>query len=69
MAGSGIRAALVPIAIVAALAVGLGARAVRGSDRAGTVSFDIRVAAPPGAKDVKLWFPIRPPTSTRPSPT
>jgi transglutaminase-like putative cysteine protease len=32
-----------------------------GADRSGTVTFDIRIAASPGAQDVKLWFPY--PTS------
>jgi transglutaminase-like putative cysteine protease len=30
-------------------------------ERGGTVTFDIRVASPPGAREVKLWFPY--PTS------
>jgi transglutaminase-like putative cysteine protease len=55
------RRALAAGALFAALAVAAGARAVRGADRAGRVTFDIRVVAPPEAKDVKLWFPY--PTS------
>src|SRR5512133_3239152 len=35
--------------------------AARAAERAGTVTFDIEVAAPPGARNVKLWFPY--PTS------
>jgi transglutaminase-like putative cysteine protease len=35
--------------------------AARAAERSGTVTFDIKVAAPPGAKNVKLWFPY--PTS------
>jgi transglutaminase-like putative cysteine protease len=52
------RRAFAGVALVGAL---LAPAAVPGEERAGTVSFDIAVDAPPGARTVKLWFPY--PTS------
>ncbi len=53
------------VALALAVATTAAARAAppsaRPSERAGTITFDIRVAAPPDAKDVRLWFPY--PTS------
>jgi transglutaminase-like putative cysteine protease len=48
-------------ALAALAAALLCAPGVSAAERAGTVTFDIRIAAPPGASDVKLWFPY--PTS------
>lgn len=42
-------------------ALSLGAGPALAAERAGTVTFSIEVAAPPGARNVKLWFPY--PTS------
>jgi transglutaminase-like putative cysteine protease len=61
MDGPGSRRALAAAALVAAIVAPVSARAVSGADRAGRVTFDIRLAASREARDVKLWFPY--PTS------
>jgi hypothetical protein len=48
-------------ALLGVLALGSAPTQAPVRERGGTVTFDIRVASPPGAQDVKLWFPY--PTS------
>ncbi len=50
----------VPRTVVALTFAALASSATAG-ERGGTVTFDIRIAAPPDAREVKLWFPY--PTS------